>query len=101
MGLSRGGHRRRQPCGDLDRQGVLRLARGRSHHAFDPGGRRRLDALGPAPAEQLLPDSFRPPFGLGDVLGQPGRELVGVPDAAFPEAQGFADLGPVALGLAA
>jgi hypothetical protein len=94
------GRRRRQPRGDPHRQDLLGLPKRRSHHPVDAAGGGRLDPLGVAVGQQLLPDPLRLAFALRDVRGQPCGQLVGVGDAAPPKPKVPANLDPVAFGLA-
>jgi hypothetical protein len=95
------GRRCRQPSGDPQRQDLFGLVQRRGNHPVDAAGGGRLDPLGVAVRQQLLPDPLRAPLGLGDVLGQPRGELVGIGDGALSKPKVLADLDSVALALAA
>jgi hypothetical protein len=89
--------RGRDAGGDPQRQGRVRLVQRRADDPADPVRGRRLDQLIAAVPEELLAHPLRMTFPVAGMLSQPGGELPGVGDRAFPEPEERADLGTVVL----
>ena len=90
-------HLRRDPAGHLRHQRLLRLPQPRADDSVRPARRGLLDALLPAPFQQLLTHPLGPALTLADLPGQPRGQLLRIRHRALAETEELTDLSTVIL----